>query len=86
MAVSNFPVAIPYASWVALPNQFPTISSNLQAIGVVSSVAFIAHESEECHINRSHAELEGFKMETEVLTKTVEDLTRTIKETITQVS
>jgi hypothetical protein len=86
MAVSNFPVAVPYASWVALPSQFSTISSNFQAIGVVSSIVFITHETEECHINRSHAKLEGFKMETEVLTKTVEDLTRTIKETIAQVS
>lgn len=73
MAVSNSPVAVPYASGIAFPSQFSGISSNLQAIAVVSSFNFITHESQECHINRRHAELEGFKMETEILTETVED-------------
>lgn len=74
MAVSNFLVAVSYASWAALPYLFPSIPSYLQAVAVAPSFSFVAHEPEECHVNRSHTKLEGFKMETEVLTKTVEDL------------
>lgn len=76
MAVSNLLVAIPYASWVSFPYDLSAISSNLKAVCVVPSFCFIPHETEECHINRSHTKLEGFKMETEVLTKAVENLTR----------
>lgn len=76
MAVSNLLVAIPYASWVTFPYDLSAISSNFEAVGVVPSFRFIPHETEKCHVNRSHTELEGFKMETEVLTKTVENLAR----------
>jgi hypothetical protein len=74
MAVPNLPVAISYTPWHAFPNKFPTISPNLQAVAVIPSFCLITHESEECHINRSHPKLESFKMKAEILAKTVENL------------
>lgn len=74
MAISNFLMAVSYASGVSLPYLFTSIPSYLQTIAVGSSFSFVAHEPEKCHVNRSHTKLEGFKMKTEVLTKTVEDL------------
>lgn len=76
MAVSDLLVAIPNASRVALPDKFSVISSNLEAVTVVLSFCFIPHETQKRHVNRSHPKLECFKMETEILTKTMEDLTR----------
>lgn len=76
MAVSNFLVVVPNASRVALPNQLPAISTNLEAVTEVSSVGFVPHESQKCHVNRCHTQLKGFKMKTEILAKTVEDLSK----------
>ena len=75
MTVSNFLMAISDAPWTALPAQFASISSDLQAIAIISGFFFVTHEAEECHVYRRHAKLEGFEMETKVLTKTMEDLT-----------
>jgi hypothetical protein len=74
MAVPDLSVTISDTSWGTLPYEFPTICANLKAITIVPSLILIAHETEECHVNRGHAELEGFKMKAEVLTKTMKDL------------
>lgn len=74
VAVPHLPVTIPYASRGSLPYEFPAISPNFQAITVVSGLCLITHESEKCHVNRSHPELKSFKMEAEVVTEAIEDL------------
>jgi hypothetical protein len=52
------------------------MSPDLKAVGIIPSLSLITHETEECHINRGHAKLESFKVKAEVLTKTMEDLTK----------
>ena len=74
MAVSHLPVTISNTPRCALPNEFSAISPHLEAITVISGIRLVAHESYKCHVNRRHPELKSFKMETEVLTKTIEDL------------
>lgn len=81
MAVSDFLMAISDASRAAFPYLFTSVASYLQAVAVAPGFSFITHETEECHVNRRHAELEGFEMETKVLTKTVEDLQERTNET-----
>lgn len=76
MAVSDLLVAISNASRVAFPDKLSVMASNLKAVTVVLSFCLVPHETQKRHVNRSHAKLKGFKMETEILTKTVEDLTR----------
>ena len=76
MAVSDLLVAIPDAPRVSLPDKLSVISSNLEAVTVVLCFCLIPHETQKRHVNRSHPKLEGFEMETKILTKTVEDLTR----------
>lgn len=76
MAVSNFYVTIPDAPGGAFPYKFPTISTNFQAVTIVSSLYLISHESEESHVNRSCAQLKCFEMKTKILTKTIENLKR----------
>ena len=74
MTVPNFPVAVSNASWGTFPGEFTTVTSNFETVAVVPSFHLVPHESKECHIYRSHAKLKGFKMEAEILTKTVENL------------
>jgi hypothetical protein len=57
------------------------MSPDLKAVGIIPSLSLITHETEECHINRGHAKLESFKVKAEVLTKTMEDLTKKKKRT-----
>lgn len=76
MAVSNLLVAISYASWGTFPNEFPPISPNLKTVAVITGFRLITHETEECHIHWSHPQLKSFKMETEVLSETVENLNK----------
>lgn len=80
MTVSNFLVAISNAPWTSLVDQFAAASAYLETVAVASGVSFVAHETKECHVNWGHSELKGFEMETEILSKTVEDLTDTIKQ------
>lgn len=75
MAVPDLAVAISDTSWCTLPNEFPAICPDLEAITVVPSFILVTHETEECHVNRCHAKLEGFKVKAKVLTKTMKDLT-----------
>lgn len=77
MAVSDLLVAIPNAPRVAFPDKLSAISPNLEAVAVVTSFCLVSHETEKGHVDRSHPDLEGFKMETEILTKTMEDLPKT---------
>lgn len=74
MTVSDFLMAISNASRAALPYLSASVSTYLQAVAVAPGFSFVAHEAEERHVNRSHTKLESFKVETEVLTETVEDL------------
>lgn len=74
MAIPDFTVAIPNTSRCTLPNQFPAIGPNFQAIAVVPSIIFIAHKTKKCHVNRGHAKLKSFEMKAEILTKTVKYL------------
>jgi len=76
MTIPDFPVAISNTLRGALPCQFPAMSPDLKAVGIIPSLSLITHETEECHINRGHAKLESFKVKAEVLTKTMEDLTK----------
>lgn len=76
MAVSDFLMVVPNASRVAFPYELPSISTDLEAVTVVSGICFVAHEAEKCHINWCHTQLKGFKMKTEILAKAVEDLTK----------
>lgn len=76
VAVSDFFVVVPNASRVSLPYQLPAISTDLEAVTVVSGICFVPHESEKCHVNWCHTQLKGFKMKTEILAKTVEDLAK----------
>lgn len=82
MTISDLPVTISNASWCALPDELPAISSNLQAIAVVPSFCLITHKTKKCHINRSHTKLKCLKMETKILSKAVKDLTDMAKEMI----
>jgi hypothetical protein len=81
MTIPDLPVAISDTSRGTLPYKFPAISSDLKAIAIIPSLSLITHETEECHINRGHAKLESFKVKAEVLTKTMEDLTKKKKRT-----
>lgn len=72
VAISHLPVAIPDTSWGTFPNKFPAIPPNLEAVAVVSSIIFVAHEPQECHVHWGHAQLERLEMEAEVLTKRLE--------------
>ncbi len=76
MAVPYLLVAISDTSCGALPYEFPPICPNLKAITIVPSLILVTHETEECHVNRGHAKLEGFKVKAEILTKTMKDLTK----------
>ena len=76
MAVSDFAVAVSDAPRGAFPYELPTIGPNLKAVGIIPSVILISHEPQKCHVHRSHSQLEGLKMQTKVLPKTVEDLER----------
>lgn len=74
VAIPNRSVTVPYASWGTLPSKFAAIPTNFQTVGVVSSIGLVTHISQKSHIYRSHAKLKSFKVETEVLSKTMEDL------------
>lgn len=74
MTVSDLSVTISYAAWGTLPDEFSAIPTDFQTVTVVSSVIFITHETEKRHVDGSHAELECFKVETEILPIAVEDL------------
>ncbi|MCQ6473582.1 hypothetical protein NPN13_25210, partial [Vibrio parahaemolyticus] len=69
----NLPVAVPYAAGSALPYHLPAIRANLKAITIVPGIIFVAHKTEEGHVNRSHSKLEGLEMQAEVLPKAVKD-------------
>lgn len=74
MAIPDLTVAIPDTPWSTLPNEFPAIRPNFQAIAIVPSLILVPHETKECHVNRGHPKLESFKMKAEVLAKTVKYL------------
>ncbi|KAJ4954601.1 hypothetical protein NE237_011384 [Protea cynaroides] len=74
MAVPDLPVAISDAPEGTFPYEFTAISPNFQAVAIVPSLCLITHKMEECHVYRSHAKLEGFEVQAEVLTKTIEDI------------
>ena len=74
MAVAHFAVAVPDAPGRALPYHLPAIGTHLKAIAVVPRVVLVAHEAEECHVDRCHSELEGLKMQAEILPETMENL------------
>ena len=82
MTVPNLPVAISDAPWSTLPYELPSIRPNLKTVTVVSCLSFIAHETEECHVNWSHAELECFEVEAEILAETMENLIKKKKQEI----
>ena len=86
VAVPNLPVAISDAPWSTLPYELPSIRPNLKTVTVVLCLSFIAHETEECHVNWSHAVLECFKVEAEILAETMENLIKKKKEMIKQSS
>jgi hypothetical protein len=74
MAVPNLAVAVTDASWRAFPYHFSPITTNLETIGIVPCFIFIPHKTQESHVNRCHSELEGLKVQAEVLPKTMKYL------------
>ena len=76
MTIPDFLMAISNTSGGALPCQFPAMSPDFKAVAIIPSISLITHETEKCHVNRGHAKLESFKVKAEVLTKTMEDLTK----------
>lgn len=67
-------MAVPYTTWLSLPGYLPPMASNLKTVAVLLSIIFITHETQECYVDWSHPELEGFKMQTEILPKATEYL------------
>lgn len=74
MAISDFPMVITNAPWSAFPHQLPAICPNLQAVAEVLRFNFITHETKESHVNWGYANQKRFKVQAEVVTKTVENL------------
>ena len=74
LIASHFVVAVTDASRGAFPYHLPTVTANLEAVGVVPCFVLVAHETKESHVYRCHAELEGLKVQTEVLSETMEHL------------
>ena len=72
--VTNLPVAVPYASRDALPNHLPPTPSNFKTVAVVPCLVIITHEPQEGYVDGSYPELECFKMQTEILPETTENL------------
>lgn len=78
MVIPYLSVAISDASWGSFPDKFSPVSSNFEAVRVISSLVFVAHKTEECHVHRSCTKLEGFKVEAEVLAKTMKNLSGSV--------
>jgi hypothetical protein len=74
VAVPHSPVAVPDASWRALPCQLPPLPAHLQAVAEALCLALLTHEPQECHVHWRHAQQECLKVEAEVLPKTFENL------------
>lgn len=74
MAIPNFPMTVSYTSGCTFPDKLPSISPYFQAVAVVSCLCLVSHKPKECHVYGCHSKLKCFKMETEVLTKTIENL------------
>lgn len=73
MAVPNLPMAVSDAAGISLPYHLPAIRPNLKAVSVAPCIIFITHKTEESHVYWCHSKLECLKVQTEVLTKTVEN-------------
>ena len=67
-------MAISDASRDTLPSHLTINASNLQAVGVVLGFGVVSHEPEEGDVHRRHAQLEGLKVQAEVLPKAAENL------------
>ena len=74
MTVPHLPVAVPDAPGGALPYHLPAIGPDLKAVTVVPRLIFVSHETEEGHVHWCHPKLEGLKVQTEVLSETMEHL------------
>lgn len=81
MTVPGLSVAIPNATRRTLSYELPVICSNLQTIIIVASLDLISPKTDKCHINRSHAKLECFKVKVEILSETMENLMEQTLET-----
>lgn len=73
-AVPHFPVAVSDAPWRTLPCQLSSTPAHLQAVTKALRLALLAHEPQERHVHRRHAQQERLKVQAEVLPKTFEDL------------
>lgn len=74
MTIPHFAMTVTNAARYSLPDQFPAICSNFQTVAEIFCLIVIAHETQKCHVDRCHSQLESFEVQTEVLPKAVEDL------------
>lgn len=74
VAVPHRPVAVPDAPRRALPRQLPSFPAHLQAVAEALCLALLAHEPQERHVHRRHAQQERLEVQAEVLPETFENL------------
>jgi hypothetical protein len=74
MAVSYFPMAVSDTTRGAFPNHSPATTPDLEAVAVGLCIILIPHETDKCHVDWSLSEQKGFKVQAEILPKTIEHL------------
>lgn len=72
MSVSDRSGAASDAGGDTLPGHLPVSMPDLESVSEASRVCLVSHELQVGHVNRGTAELEGFKVETEVAAEGVQ--------------